>query len=93
MRDSRSIIKKIQVTEKGSLLVESNKYTFEVATDSNKVEIKRAVEGLFDVKVTAVNTMNYTGKKKRMRTAKYGKRSDWKRAIVTLAEGNKIDMA
>jgi len=93
MRDSRSIIKKIQVTEKGTLLMESNKYLFEVAPDANKVEIKRAVEGLFDVKVTGVNTMNYTGKKKRMRTAKYGKRPDWKRAVVTLAEGNKIDMA
>ncbi len=92
MKDSRSIIKKIQVTEKGTLLAEANKYIFEVTPSSNKVEIKRAVESLFDVKVTQVNTMNYIGKKKRQRTAKYGKRSDWKRAVVTLADGNRIDM-
>lgn len=92
MKDSRSIIKKIQVTEKGTLLADANKYIFEVAPDSNKIEIKRAVEGLFDVKVTSVNTMNYNGKRKRMRTAKYGKRSDWKRAVVTLAAGNRIDL-
>ena len=92
MKDSRSIIKKIQITEKGTLLGEANKYLFEVAPDSNKVEIKRAVESLFDVKVTQVNTMNYTGKRKRQRTAKYGKRSDWKRAVVTLAAGNSIDL-
>jgi large subunit ribosomal protein L23 len=92
MKDSRSIIKKIQVTEKGTLLAEANKYLFEVSPDSNKVEIRRAVESLFDVKVTQVNTMNYIGKRKRQRTAKYGKRSDWKRAVVTLAEGNRIDM-
>jgi len=92
MKDSRSIIKKIQVTEKGTQLVEANKYLFEVTPDSNKVEIKRAVESLFDVKVLQVNTMNYIGKRKRQRTAKYGKRSDWKRAVVTLAEGNRIDM-
>ncbi len=92
MKDSRSIIKKIQVTEKGTLLGEASKYLFEVAPDSNKVEIKRAVESLFDVKVSQVNTMNYTGKRKRQRTAKYGKRPDWKRAVVTLAEGNHIDL-
>ena len=92
MKDSRSIIKKIQITEKGTLLGEANKYLFQVAPDSNKVEIKRAVESLFDVKVSQVNTMNYTGKRKRQRTAKYGKRSDWKRAVVTLAEGNRIDL-
>ena len=92
MKDSRSIIRKIQVTEKGTLLAEANKYLFEVSPDSNKVEIRRAVESLFDVKVTQVNTMNYIGKRKRQRTAKYGKRSDWKRAVVTLAEGNRIDM-
>ena len=92
MKDSRSIIKKIQITEKGTLLGEANKYLFEVAPDSNKVEIKRAVESLFDVKVSQVNTMNYTGKRKRQRTAKYGKRSDWKRAVVTLAAGNSIDL-
>lgn len=93
MKDSRSVIKKMQVTEKGALLGEANKYLFEVASDSNKVEIKRAVESLFDVTVTKVNTMNYEGKKKRQRTVKFGKRSDWKRAVVTLAPDNKIDLA
>lgn len=93
MKDSRSVIKKMQVTEKGALLGEANKYLFEVASDSNKVEIKRAVESLFDVTVTKVNTMNYEGKKKRQRTAKFGKRADWKRAVVTLAADNKIDLA
>lgn len=92
MKDSRSVIKKMQVTEKGALLGEANKYLFEVASDSNKVEIKRAVESLFDVSVTKVNTMNYEGKKKRQRTAKFGKRADWKRAVVTLAADNKIDL-
>jgi large subunit ribosomal protein L23 len=93
MKDSRTIIKKMQVTEKGALLGEARKYLFEVASDSNKVEIKRAVEALFDVSVTKVNTMNYEGKKKRQRTAKFGKRPDWKRAVVTLAADNKIDLA
>lgn len=93
MKDSRSVIKKMQVTEKGALLGEANKYLFEVASDSNKVEIKRAVESLFDVTVTKVNTMNYEGKKKRQRTAKFGKRADWKRAVVTLAADNRIDLA
>ncbi len=93
MKDTRTVIKRIQVTEKGNHLAEERKYLFKVAPDSNKVEIKRAVEQLFDVKVTKVNTMNYEGKKKRMRTAKYGKRADWKRAVVTLAEDNKIDLA
>lgn len=93
MRDSRTVIQRIQVTEKGTHLVEDRKYLFKVAPDSNKVEIKRAVEQLFDVKVTKVNTMNYDGKKKRQRTMKYGKRPDWKRAVVTLAEDHKIDLA
>ncbi len=93
MRDSRAVIKRIQVTEKGTHLAEKRKYLFIVAPDSNKIEIKRAVEQLFDVKVTQVNTMNYDGKKKRQRTMKYGKRPDWKRAIVTLAEDHKIDLA
>ncbi len=92
MKDSRSIIKKIQVTEKSTILAEDRKYLFEVASDANKVEIKRAVESLFDVSVTGVNTMNYEGKKKRVRSAKPGKRADWKRAVVTLAEDNKIDL-
>jgi len=81
------------VPEKSSGMADGNKYFFNVARDANKIEIKSAVEKLFGVKVAGVNTMNYSGKKKRMRTARYGKRSDWKRAVVTLAEGSKIDLA
>ena len=92
MKDSRSIIKKIQVTEKGTLLAEANKYLFEVAPSSNKVEIKRAVESLFDVKVTKVNTMNYIGKKKRQRTAQFGTTAAWKRAVVTLHAEDSINL-
>ncbi len=92
MKDARSIIKKIQVTEKGTLLAENRKYMFHIASDANKVEVKHAVESLFDVSVTKVNTMNYDGKRKRLRTARYGKTAAWKRAVVTLAPDNKIDL-
>ena len=94
MKDAGSIIRGIQITEKGSKLSEVNrKYFFRVARGSNKVEIKRAVETLFKVAVERVNTMNYMGKLKRERSARYGRKSDWKRAIVTLKEGNKIELA
>jgi large subunit ribosomal protein L23 len=73
-------------------MMEEGKYVFKVADNANKVEIAKAVEQLFDVKVTAVNTMKYQGKKKRLRGMKMGKRADWKKAIVTLAEGNLIDI-
>ena len=59
------------------------KYTFKVAIDSNKVEIRKAVETAFKVKVTSVNTVVNKGKRKRLRTAKFGKRPDWKKAVVT----------
>jgi large subunit ribosomal protein L23 len=93
MRDPRTIVRKLQVTEKGTLLGEQNKYMIEVATDANKVEIRNAVESLFKVKVTKVNTMNYDGKLKRMRMGQEGRRPDWKRAVLTLAEGSSIDLA
>ncbi len=64
----------------------------EVHPNANKIEIRKAIENHFDVTVTSVNTMNYKGKRKRMRTAKYGKRPDWKRAVVTLKEGETIDV-
>ena len=93
MRDPRGIIKELQVTEKGTNLQESqNKYLVRVAPDANKIEIKSAMEKLFGVSVVKVNTMNYLGKRKRERTIRYGKRSDWKRAVVTLREGSKIDL-
>lgn len=90
---SKEIIKQVQLTEKGSVLTEKqNKYFLKVATDANKQQIKQAVQELFRVTVSAVNTMQCEGKKKRMRNARMGKRSDWKRAIVTLTEGSKIDL-
>jgi large subunit ribosomal protein L23 len=92
MNDAGQIIKKVLITEKGTNLQEQNKYMLEVHPNANKIEIRKAIEEHFQVTVTSVNTMNYEGKRKRMRTAKYGKRSDWKRAIVTLKEGDTIDI-
>ena len=77
------------VTEKCNALIQENKYTFRVHPAAGRVEIARAVEELFKVKVAKVNVMNYLGKAKRAgRTAKMGRRADWKRAVVTLAEGS-----
>ena len=79
------------ITEKATLLSEQNKVVFKVAQDSTKDEIAAAVEELFKVKVTKVNTLNVKGKTKRFR-GKPGRRSDVKKAIVTLAEGQSIDI-
>jgi len=88
LRDPRTIILKPIVTEKGSTLRErENKYLFSVARDANKIEIKQAVESLFGVKVKSVRH----GKVKRMGIFE-GKRPDWKKAIVTLEEGQTIDL-
>ena len=77
------------VTEKCNALMQEKKYTFKVNPKAGRIEIARAVEELFKVKVAKVNVMNYSGKAKRAgRTMKMGRRADWKRAIVTLAEGN-----
>jgi large subunit ribosomal protein L23 len=88
IRDARDIIKKPLVTEKSTSLMELGKYSFEVDTKANKVEIKKAVEELFKVKVKTVNTIRVTGKMKRM-GAFVGRRPSWKKAIVTLEEGSK----
>ena len=82
------IIFKPVVTERSMENMESKRYTFKVDTRANKSEIKKAVETIFGVKVKQVNTMNITGKKKRM-GANVGKRPDWKKAIVTLTEDSK----
>lgn len=82
------IIIKPVVTERSMENMESKRYTFKVDTRANKSEIKKAVETIFGVKVRQVNTMNITGKKKRM-GANVGKRPDWKKAIVTLTEDSK----
>ena len=93
MRQPQEIIKRMDLTEKGSRLTEKdNKYLFEVVGDANKVEIKRAVEALFKVTVNGVNTLNRIGKAKRNRRGQVGFRPSWKRAIVTLKAGDKIDL-
>jgi len=79
------------ITEKSTMGSEHNQVTFRVPLSASKPEIKAAVEGLFNVKVTAVNTLIAKGKTKRFRGIE-GRRPDFKKAIVTLAEGNKIDV-
>ena len=91
IRDHRDIILRPVVSEKSYNLLDENKYTFVVAPDANKTEIKIAVQEIFDVKVMSVNTINRQGKTRRTRFGT-GKRADEKRAIVTLAEGDRIDI-
>lgn len=91
MKNPRDIIVKPVISEKSTGLLEDNKYTFWVSTDANKVEVKQAVENLFKVKVEKVNTMNVNGKRKRVRQF-VGKTPDRKKAIVTLREGDKIEI-
>jgi len=79
------------ITEKATLLSEQNKVVFQVAADASKDEIAAAVEALFKVNVTKVNTLNVKGKTKRFRGI-VGRRSDVKKAVVTLAEGQSIDI-
>ena len=90
MKNPRSIIKMAIVTEKSTnLRAKQNKYAFMVDREANKIEIKRAVEQLFKVKVKNVHTMNMHGKVKRMGRFE-GKRPDWKKAIVQLKTGETI---
>ena len=89
--DPRDVLVKPVVSEKSYALLDENKYTFIDAPGSNKTQIKQAVEAVFSVKVTGVNTINRHGKRKRTK-AGFGKRKDTKRAIVTLAEGDRIDI-
>ncbi|WP_242902972.1 50S ribosomal protein L23 [Actinomadura terrae] len=89
--DPRDIIIAPVVSEKSYGLLDENKYTFVVRPDANKTQIKQAVEAVFGVKVVNVNTLNRQGKRKRTRFG-YGKRKDTKRAIVSLAEGERIDI-
>jgi large subunit ribosomal protein L23 len=87
----RDILVRPVVSEKSYGLLDENKYTFVVSTAANKTQIKQAVEEVFRVKVTGVNTLNRQGKRRRTRFG-WGKRADTKRAIVTLAEGDRIDI-
>ena len=89
--DPRDILLAPVVSEKAYGLLDENKYTFLVRKDANKTEIKIAVEQVFGVKVLNVNTLNRQGKRKRTRTG-FGKRKDTKRAIVTVADGQRIDI-
>jgi large subunit ribosomal protein L23 len=91
MKNPHDIVKGLIRTEKGSVMLPLNKYLFWVGHDSNKIEIKHAVEEIYKVKVDAVNTVMMRGKLKRVRYA-VGKTSDWKKAIVTLKEGSTIDI-
>jgi large subunit ribosomal protein L23 len=85
------IIRAPVITEKATAVSEHNQVVFRVALDADKRQIKAAVEGLFQVKVDAVNTIRVEGKTKRVR-GRPGRRSDFKKAIVTLAEGARIDV-
>ena len=89
MKNPHDVVKGLLRTEKGANMMPLNKYLFWVAKDSNKIEIKKSVEDIYKVKVDGVNTITMRGKAKRVRYA-IGKTPDWKKAIVTLKEGNKI---
>jgi len=91
IRDHRDILLAPVVSEKSYALLDENKYTFIVAPHANKTEIKIAVEKVFDVRVVGVNTINRQGKRRRTKSGT-GKRPDTKRAIVTVAEGQCIDL-
>ena len=87
----RDVLLKPVISEKSYRLVDDGKYTFLVAPEANKTQIRQAVEQVFRVKVTGVNTINRPGKRRRTRYG-WGKRADTKRAIVTLAAGDRIDV-
>jgi large subunit ribosomal protein L23 len=89
--DPRDVLLAPVISEKSYGLLDENKYTFVVRPDANKTEIKIAVEQVFNVKVLDVNTLNRTGKRKRTRSG-FGRRKDTKRAIVSLAPGDRIEI-
>jgi len=91
MKNARDIIIKPVVSERSVASMEQNKYTFKVDLKANKIDIKHAIEEIFKVKVVDVKTMIVKGKVKRMGRHE-GKRPDWKKAIVTLKEGDKIEI-
>ena len=92
MKEARNIIISPIITEKSMDLMESNNtYTFKVAKDSNKVEIKQAIQEIFGVDVVNVNTMNLRGKEIRLGVHE-GKRPDWKKALVKLAKDDEIEI-
>ena len=93
MKEPRDIILRPVVSEKSYGLLDSGVYTFVVDPEASKIEIRQAVEEIFNVQVAKVNTLNRKGKRKRNRRQfTFGKRADTKRAIVTLAPGARIDL-
>jgi large subunit ribosomal protein L23 len=93
MRDAREVIVRPVVSEKSYALLDQGVYTFVVHGDANKVEIRQAVEAIFGVRVSKVNTLNRPGKRKRnRRNWTFGTRPDTKRAVVTLVAGDRIDL-
>ncbi len=94
MKEPYAVIKTVRVTEKGTALTESaNQYQLVVDRHANKLDIKNAVEKAFKVKVLRVNTMHVRGKARRERTIQYGRTPAWKKAFVTLKEGDKIEVS
>ena len=91
MKDPREVIIRPVITEHSYDQMEKNTYTFEVAKDSNQVEIRQAIEAIFDVTVVKVNTLNVKSKPKRVRY-QLGKTRTWKKAMVTLKEGDTIEL-
>ena len=92
-KNPRDVIIRPVVSEKSYAAFDENVYTFVVAPDANKIEIRQAVEDIFGVRVTNVNTVNRKGKRKRnRRTGGWGSRPDTRRAIVSLAEGDRIEI-
>lgn len=91
MKDPREVIIRPVISEHSYDMMGENCYTFEVAKEANKVEIAQAVEAIFDVKVVKVNTLNVKSKPKRVRY-QLGKTRTWKKAMVTLAEGDTIEL-
>jgi large subunit ribosomal protein L23 len=92
-RNPRDIVIRPVVSEKSYASYDDNVYTFVVAPDANKIEIKRAIETIFGVTVTRVNTLNRQGKRKRnRRTGDWGQRASQKRAVVSLVEGDRIEI-
>ena len=94
MNEPYDLIHTIALTEKATLLSEKlNTYVFRVAPHANKVQIKNAIRQMFGKTVVAVNTCNYAGKKRRERRADQGRTAHWKKAFVTLKQGEKIELA
>ena len=89
MKTAYDIIKRPIITEQSMMEAANKKYTFEVAKDANKIEIAKAVEEIFGVKVAKVNTLNMQGKAKRMGMRPAGRRANWKKAMVTLTADSK----